>query len=282
MASLSLDWLADYIAQKGAPAGAALAITDRNGTYLARYPDNDRFVGTKIPDLTIGEQTVVDIVSVDGVEQIVGRSALDIDSGGLARQLWPRQERWPSPRCKAERSSGSCLIVLSTSLVLVLTWLGARRFIHRPLGRLVDAANQWRLGEYTRRVDIRERSEIGRVANAFNTMADALEHHEHELREAKEKAEEAAARITMIFESTADSVITVDRDFRITFFNERARVQIARGGELVGKNLQEDVLNPADVQLCNPLREAMANQRPSRSRRTAPAAVPGSRSIRSP
>src|ERR1700742_200081 len=48
VAALGLDWLADSIAQKGVPAGAALAVTDRNGTYLARYPDNARFVGTKM------------------------------------------------------------------------------------------------------------------------------------------------------------------------------------------------------------------------------------------
>ncbi|WP_029586901.1 cache domain-containing protein, partial [Bradyrhizobium sp. URHD0069] len=40
VAGLSLDWLADYLARKGVPEGAALAITDRNGTYLARYPHN--------------------------------------------------------------------------------------------------------------------------------------------------------------------------------------------------------------------------------------------------
>ncbi len=158
---------------------------------------------------------------------------------------------------------GIFLIVVSISLVLVLTWLGARRFIHRPLGRLVDAANQWRLGEYARRVDIRERSEIGRVADAFNTMADALERHEHELREAKEKAEQAAARITMIFESTADSVITVDRDFRISFFNERARAQIAEGRELIGMTLQEAFPEPDG---CEPLQAASRSHQRSSGR----------------
>src|ERR1700722_6307272 len=49
VAGLDLDWLAGYIARKGTPEGDALAITDRNGTYLARYPHNDRFVGTKMP-----------------------------------------------------------------------------------------------------------------------------------------------------------------------------------------------------------------------------------------
>jgi len=48
IAGLGLDWLADHIAEKGAPAGAALAIMDRNGTCLARYPDNALAVGKKI------------------------------------------------------------------------------------------------------------------------------------------------------------------------------------------------------------------------------------------
>jgi C4-dicarboxylate-specific signal transduction histidine kinase len=42
IAGLSLDWLADYIARKGVPEGAALAVTDRNGIYLARYPPKTR------------------------------------------------------------------------------------------------------------------------------------------------------------------------------------------------------------------------------------------------
>ena len=48
--ALSLDWLAQYSARLSVPPGAALAIVDRNGTYLARYPDNDRFVGRRMPD----------------------------------------------------------------------------------------------------------------------------------------------------------------------------------------------------------------------------------------
>jgi hypothetical protein len=35
VAGLGLDWLADYIARKGVPEGAALAITDRNASGLS-------------------------------------------------------------------------------------------------------------------------------------------------------------------------------------------------------------------------------------------------------
>ena len=73
IAPLGLGWLADYIARKGVPEGAALAITDRNGTYLARYPDNGRFVGTKMPReeySAVSDQAAADILDVDGVERV--------------------------------------------------------------------------------------------------------------------------------------------------------------------------------------------------------------------
>jgi len=166
-----LDWLADYIAGKGAPEGTALAITDRNGIYLARYPDNGRFVGTRMPSdkyLKMGDRGAVDIVDADGVERIEGYSALQADSGGLVVSFGiNKAQAFTEIQNRTQR--GILLIALSASLVLVLTSLGARRFIHRPLGQLVGAANQWRLGEYSRRVDIRDKSSIGIGASATST-----------------------------------------------------------------------------------------------------------------
>src|SRR6202035_3258867 len=157
-------------------------------------PHNDHFVGTKMPGekyLKMDDRGAVDILNIDGVERIEGYSALGADSGGLVVSFGlDKAQAFTEIQHRTQR--GILLIILSTSLVLILTWLGARRFIHRPLGQLVNAANQWRLGDYARRVDIREKqSEIARVGDAFNTMADALEDRERELRDAKEKAEQA-------------------------------------------------------------------------------------------
>jgi PAS domain S-box-containing protein len=264
-ASLSLDWLAGFIAQKGVPAGASIAITDRNGIYLARYPHNDRFVGTRMPGEKyhkMNEPGAVDILNVDGTERIEGYSALEPESGGLivsvgldkARAFAELQER---------TRRGIFLIALSTSLVLLLTWLGAKRFIDRPLGQLVDAANQWRLGEYSRRVDIQDKSEIARVAGAFNSMAHALERREHELSVAKENAEEAAAQITMIFESTTDSVIIIDRDWRISYLNGPALSLVANSSELIGKDVSEVLPEGSEVEFLDQLRKVAAEQRPA-------------------
>src|SRR5215469_10072112 len=84
--ALNLDWLAKFMVQMDVPPGAAIAIRDRNGTYLARYPDNDRFVGRKIPDehdFRLDHSGTIDALDVDRVERIVGYSALEADAGGL-------------------------------------------------------------------------------------------------------------------------------------------------------------------------------------------------------
>jgi PAS domain S-box-containing protein len=263
VAGLNLDWLADYIARKGVPEGAALAITDRNGTYLARYPHNDRFIGTKMPGdkyLKMDDRGAVDILDIDGVERIEGYSALRADSGALVVSFGLNKAQ-AFAEIQNHTQRDILLIALSTSLVLVLTSLGARLFIHRPLGQLVDAANQWRLGEFARRVDIQGNSEFARVANAFNTMADALEHREHELSEAKEKAEEAAARITMIFESTTDGVLIVDLNWRIDYVNGPALAQLAEDRDVIGMTLSEAF--PHDTEILSRFREAMSEQRPA-------------------
>jgi PAS domain S-box-containing protein len=263
VAGLNLDWLADYIARKGVPEGAALAITDRNGTYLARYPHNDRFIGTKMPGdkyLKMDDRGAVDILDIDGVERIEGYSALRADSGALVVSFGLNKAQ-AFAEIQNHTQRDILLIALSTSLVLVLTSLGARLFIHRPLGQLVDAANQWRLGEFARRVDIQGNSEFARVANAFNTMADALEHREHELSEAKEKAEEAAARITMIFESTTDGVLIVDLNWRIDYVNGPASAQLAEDRDVIGMTLSEAF--PHDTEILSRFREAMSEQRPA-------------------
>jgi signal transduction histidine kinase/CheY-like chemotaxis protein len=197
---------------------------------------------------------------VDGVERIVGFTALQADSGeifvtfGLDKALAFSQ-------IQRRTRLGIFLIVVGTSVVLALTWLGARRFIHHPLALLVDAANQWRLGDYGRRVNIQDKgSEITRVADAFNTMADALANREHELNDAKEKAEQAATRITTIFESTTDCVLIVDTEWYITYMNERAKAQLSPGTDLIGMNLCEIFPDWTDENLSGRAQTAMSEQ----------------------
>ena len=262
--ALSLDWLAQYIARLGVPPGAALAIVDRNGTYLARYPDNDRFVGRKMPEDQNRREDyprTAAVLDIDGVERIVGYAPLQADSGGLL-VTFGLDKAQAFGEIQRRTQFGILLIALSTSLVLVLTGIGARRFIHRPLGQLVEAANQWRIGDYTPRVHIKDKhSEIARVGDAFNSMAAALGERERELHDAKEKAEEAAARITTIFESTNDGVLLVDRNWRIRYLNNQAKAQLSEQCDLIGRDFWQTFPHATDAEKMNSIREAMSKRR---------------------
>jgi PAS domain S-box-containing protein len=111
-------------------------------------------------------------------------------------------------------------------------------------------------------LEIRQKpSEIARVGDAFNAMADALADRERDLRAAKEKAEQAMAQITTVFERTTDSVITVDRDWRITYVNGHAKLHIAKGRNLIGMDLWETVPHGVENEMSRQFAAAMSEQR---------------------
>jgi signal transduction histidine kinase/CheY-like chemotaxis protein len=264
VAALNLDWLANFILQLGVPRGSALAIADRSGTYLARYPDNGKFVGREMSGqqyMHADRAGTITTRDLNGTERIVGYSTLQPDSGGLIVAVGLDKEQalgWIERRTRQD----VLLIVLGASLVLLLSWVGARRFIHQPLKQLVDAANQWRLGDYASRVHIKDkRSELSWVAEAFNTMADALAARERELYEAKERAEEAATRITTIFESTNDCVMIVDPQWRVSYLNARAQAHLSEERNLVGVDIWEAFsVAAAEPDVAEILQDVMSKQ----------------------
>jgi PAS domain S-box-containing protein len=56
---------------------------------------------------------------------------------------------------------------------------------------------------------------------------------------AKEARSHAAQRLEQVLATTNDGVVTLDRDFRITYMNGRAREMLAPGGDVMGHNVFE-------------------------------------------
>jgi PAS domain S-box-containing protein len=264
LAGLSLDWLAQYIGQMNIPLAGAITIADGDGTILARYPDNSRFVGRRLTTerpMETDDSGTADLVDVDGVARILGYATLRADSGAILVSVGIDKAR-AFTEIESHTRHDIALIVCGISLVLILTWVGARRFIHQPLGQLVDAASRWQLGDYSRPTSIsKKHSELARVGEAFNAMADALQDREHALRKAKEVAEQAASRVTAFLDSTTDSVVIVDRLWRISYLNERARKQLSGDQNLVGRSLWSVCPGTMEAKVYDQYQRAMSEQR---------------------
>jgi PAS domain S-box-containing protein len=252
--ALDIDWLGQQLAHLPLPQDAAASIADRNGTILARTPNGAQFVGRSIPaedrySLQGDAIQVAQMTSLDGRQRIAAYSPPGADPKGL--RVWVGLDRdiTFAAMTRANRT-GLLLIIAGGTLALLLTALLGSHLIRRPVARLLDAADRWRSGDLAARSGVRaDGSEFGRLAGAFDGMAAALE------------SRERALRTTL--ESTTDSVIAIDRNWRITYLSERARAHVAQGRDVAGMVLWEAFPGTENSAFAAGYREAMASGVPT-------------------
>ncbi len=133
-------------------------------------------------------------------------------------------------------------------LIIIFSNLYATRFT-RPILALVDATNKFSQGDLSKRVKIKNKDEVGRLANAFNHMASALqiqyqklekivEERTKQLRENVKELRASNARNTAVIESIGDGLVLTDALGNITYINEQTEHLLGwTQGELIGKPL---------------------------------------------
>jgi signal transduction histidine kinase/ActR/RegA family two-component response regulator len=184
--ALDLAWLDHHLAAlrfDGSMrlANFGLAIADRDGNVLARFPVSGGDRLSLIQRETAGIATA----SPDGGRRRVaayspGAGALqglaivaEFDAPGLLAGIWREV----------------VFAALATVLALVLGLLAARRFIIGPTERLLAATRRWNDGDLSARADVGESgSEFGVLAASFNAMA-AQRAHELERLQAVDRLE---------------------------------------------------------------------------------------------
>jgi diguanylate cyclase (GGDEF)-like protein/PAS domain S-box-containing protein len=167
---------------------------------------------------------VIDAEWIDGIRQVVGYVPPKAQPGpGFLVAIGLNHEQ---AYADVDRRGTEALAVSAAVLALALlgAWWFAARFIRRPIARLTGVAERWRQGDLTARARLGSPgSETGRLGQAFDAMAEAVAERERRLRD--------------VLESTTDSVLTLDQDWRVTFLNARAEAKIARGRQLLGQNI---------------------------------------------
>ena len=181
VASLDLRWLDEHLRRREMPDKSAVMVVDRNGTVIASLPDaKERWIGRQLPDAhrpyIFGDKaTTVDLAGLDGMERVFAYVPINYPPAGLAVAVGLDKHNALVP-VETAMLRGFLLIFTGLGLGFVGAWLVGRYFVGRPVNALLDATRRWQRGDYTARVALTDRrSEIGRLAHAFDEMAERLQ-----------------------------------------------------------------------------------------------------------
>ena len=122
-------------------------------------------------------------------------------------------------------------------LVLATAWLGNHAFVLKRIRSLVNASRRLAAGNLNVRSGLaHEQDKIGKLASAFDQMANALKAREAE----REQAEQTRAQLAAIVESSNDAIIGRTVDGIITSWNKGAE-------RLYGYSAEEAIGQPITI-----------------------------------
>ncbi|MBV8537022.1 MAG: HAMP domain-containing protein [Alphaproteobacteria bacterium] len=178
-AGLDLAWLSEHLKERGLTPSQSILIADREGNIIARLPHPEQLVGKNMrkshEGIMDGYKTGwEEAAGVDGLTRIFGYLPAQLPPYDFFLSAGQEKSEALEPIVNATRL-GVGLILVGFVLALYAAWWGGRLFIRRPVDNLLQVANQWRDGNESARVNLRDTaSEVGRLGLAFNDMADAL------------------------------------------------------------------------------------------------------------
>lgn len=116
--------------------------------------------------------------------------------------------------------------------------------ISKPLLNLSEAAGEIGRGDFSRRVKIASKDEVGETAESFNIMAQKLEESysqlEHLVEERTRELQENIAFTENMLESISVGVLAVDREMNVTAWNHHLEGQSGiPESSITGRNLSE-------------------------------------------
>lgn len=133
------------------------------------------------------------------------------------------------------------LVAAVLTALACLLLLFPMRFLARPIGQLKAAAVRIREGDFSVRVPVESRDELGELSSSFNLMAEAVEGRTEELRFAAHSLEQRRNelrserdRLNAVIHSMRDALIVIDPDGEPEVWNASAEplVEIVRSGGL--------------------------------------------------
>lgn len=182
-ASIDLEWLNQVVAAAELPAGSVLTIIDRNGRVVIRFPDPEFWVGERISSAALDEvlqaekqEGLIQNLNLDGIKRLYAFRKLGnaTVTNNYAIVGIPHKAVY----AEAERTLWRNLtgMGLATLLAAAAAWWGGGRFLLRRLQTLVQSTQKLANGDLSVRTGMPAwPDEIGRLAQAFDGMAEKLQ-----------------------------------------------------------------------------------------------------------
>jgi signal transduction histidine kinase len=196
VASFDLNHFGRVFADAHLPEGSVFTLTDADGMRLTRFPETEKY--TWVPDLPQmiermsgpeNEGTFLER-GVDGVRRLYSFKRLRFEGTpldklmirmGQPEGLALAEARWALTRSLA-------LMALAAALAVVAAWFVGEFVILRRVNQLVAAADRLGTGNLgTRTMLEHDGGELGRLAAAFDRMAESLEIQDFDRRRAEEE-----------------------------------------------------------------------------------------------
>ncbi|MDR7421154.1 MAG: ATP-binding protein [Armatimonadota bacterium] len=207
-AALSVDYLRDLAAVARIPPGGSILVIDDEGTILTRHPNPELWRGRSVPDeplvariLAGREVAELDFQGADGVRRLhgVARVGVPEQMGSLFVSVGvPVAMAYEQANQAMARNLAGIAAVALVALLLAVG--GGSVLLVRPIARVAAAARRMAAGDLDVRTGVRSHGEVGRLAAAFDDMAEALAARSAELRRARDFLDRLVATVPgMVF-----------------------------------------------------------------------------------
>ena len=217
--ALDLSWMTRITAANHLYPGATFTLMDNNGTVLLRYPNGGNWIGKSMfaqapAEGMISQDTerTFESVGADGVPRLFAVSQFKSVMGGekvYAGIDIPADLAF----AEADRILLQNLITLAllSALTLAAAWLGADLVILRRIRELVTVTREVASGKLSARTQLPYgRSELGRMARAFDDLAEALEKRETQAQASANQIQKQRQRQKALYDLNVAITSTLD------------------------------------------------------------------------
>ena len=244
--TVDLSWIEKMGSRIGLPKGGVLTVMDSNGTILTRYPDAGEWGGKTAPDAAalrgaLGQraEAAVKLSASDGTRHVYGLARLPAEDDVLYVSVGIPEDVAAAEEIESFRRSLIALGIVGL-LALIATWWFANRFVLRPAKALVDATRRLSSGDVAARTGLpHTRNEVGELAEAFDHLAEALQHRQAEADQAAEALRRSEERFRSLTENASDVVAIIGSDERIQYISSSAQRLLGYApDEMTGQSLR--------------------------------------------